>query len=62
VKLCQAANYLDIKDLLDLTCKYVADTMKGKSPEEIRAIFHIVNDYTPEEEQEIRRDLSWAFE
>ena len=31
-----AANYLDIKPLLDLTCKAVADEIKGKSPEEIR--------------------------
>ncbi|KAJ8439804.1 hypothetical protein Cgig2_029064 [Carnegiea gigantea] len=57
-----ASNYLDIKGLLDLTCQYVADATKGKKPEEIRATFHIVNDYTPEEEDEIRRELSWAFE
>ena len=29
--------------------------MKGKTPEEIREIFHIKNDYTKEEEDEIRR-------
>lgn len=27
-----AANYLDIKPLLDLTCKSVADEIKGTSP------------------------------
>jgi len=46
----QAANYLDIKSLLDLTCKRVADMIKGKKPEEIRKEFNIVNDFTPEEE------------
>ncbi|CDP16774.1 unnamed protein product [Coffea canephora] len=57
-----AANYLDIKGLLVLTCQTVADMMKGKTPEEIRKTFHIKNDYTPEEEEEVRRENSWAFE
>ncbi len=30
VTLLQAANYLNIKDLLDLTCKTVADMIRGK--------------------------------
>ncbi|KAJ8624751.1 hypothetical protein MRB53_033281 [Persea americana] len=57
-----AANYLNIKSLLDLTCQTVADMIKGKTPEEIRKTFHIVNDYTPEEEEEVRRENLWAFE
>ncbi|GAV87655.1 Skp1 domain-containing protein/Skp1_POZ domain-containing protein [Cephalotus follicularis] len=57
-----AANYLDVKGLFDLTCQTVAEMMKGKSPEEIRQIFHIVNDYTTEEEAEVRRENQWAFE
>jgi len=57
-----AANYLDIKELLDFLCHTVADMMKGKTPEEIRKTFHIVNDYTPEEEEEVRKENAWAFE
>ncbi|OIV92674.1 hypothetical protein TanjilG_18025 [Lupinus angustifolius] len=57
-----AANYLDIKSLLDLTCEAVAEMIKGKSPEEIRRKFNIQNDFTPEEEDEIRRENQWAFE
>ena len=58
----QAANYLNVMGLLDLTCQTVADMIKGKTPEQIRAIFNIVNDFTPEEEEEIRRENAWAFE
>ncbi|KAJ7978632.1 SKP1-like protein [Quillaja saponaria] len=57
-----AANYLNIKSLLDLTCQAVADLIKGKTPEEIRKTFNIKNDFTPEEEEEVRRENQWAFE
>lgn len=57
-----AANYLNIKGLLDLTCQTVADMIKGKTPEEIRKTFNIKNDFTPEEEEEVRREHQWAFE
>ena len=56
----QAANYLDIKPLLDVGCKTVANMIKGKSPEEIRKTFNITNDFTPEEEEHIRRENEWA--
>jgi S-phase kinase-associated protein 1 len=56
----QAANYLDIAPLLDAGCKTVANMIKGKSPEEIRKTFNITNDFTPEEEDQIRRENEWA--
>jgi len=55
-----AANYLDIKPLLDVGCKTVANMIKGKSPEEIRKLFNIVNDFTPEEEAQIKKENEWA--
>jgi S-phase kinase-associated protein 1 len=58
----QAANYLNIQDLLDLACKAVAELVRGKSPEELRKRFNIRNDYTQEEEEEVRRENSSAFE
>jgi len=58
----QAANYLNINNILDLACQAVANMIKGKSPEEIRHTFNIMNDFTPEEEEDVRRENQWAFE
>ncbi|KAF8113712.1 hypothetical protein N665_0046s0060 [Sinapis alba] len=57
-----AANFLNIPGLLDLTCKTVADMMRGKTVNELRTLFNIKNDYTAEEEAEIRQENPWAFE
>lgn len=61
-ELIQAANYLDIKGLLDVTCKTVANMIKGKTPDEIRKTFNIQNDFSPEEEAAIREENKWAEE
>ncbi|XP_038692898.1 SKP1-like protein 1A [Tripterygium wilfordii] len=61
-ELALAANYLNIKGLLELTCQTAADMIKEKTPEEVRTIFNVENDFTEEEEAEIRRDNYWAFE
>ena len=45
-EIIMAANYLDVKSLLDLSCAKIATLIKGKSPEEIRKTFNIVNDFT----------------
>ena len=60
--LIMAANYLNIAPLVDLACKAVADTMKGKTPEEIRAHFSIQSDLTPEEQAQVRRENAWCEE
>uniref|UniRef100_A0A7S2S9U3 Uncharacterized protein n=1 Tax=Eucampia antarctica TaxID=49252 RepID=A0A7S2S9U3_9STRA len=59
-ELVTAANFMDIKPLLDLTCFAVAVLIKGKSADEIRKIFNISNDFTPEEEEQVRQENQWC--
>lgn len=61
-ELILAANYMDIKPLLDLCCAKVASMIKGKTPEQIRKTFNIVNDFTPEEEAAVIAENKWAEE
>ena len=57
-----AANYLDIKPLLKLGSAKIASLIKGKSIEEIRQFFQMENDFTPEEEANIREENQFAAE
>ncbi|GBE62289.1 glyco FP21 [Babesia ovata] len=61
-ELIMAENFLDIKPLLDLTCAKLASMIKGKSVQDIRDEFNIVNDFTPEEEARIREENKWCAE
>ncbi|KAH3686291.1 hypothetical protein WICPIJ_002740 [Wickerhamomyces pijperi] len=55
-----AANFLNIRPLLDAGCKTVAEMIRGKSADEIRRTFNIVNDFSPDEEEAIKRENEWA--
>lgn len=61
-ELILAANYMDIKPLLDLCCAKVASMIRGKTVEQIRSEFNIVNDFTPEEEARVREENKWCEE
>jgi len=56
--LINAADYLDINCLLDLSCAKVASIIKNKTPTEIRKTFNITNDFTPEQEEHIEKETN----
>ncbi|XP_020210747.1 SKP1-like protein 1A [Cajanus cajan] len=55
--LITAAHYLKIEKIYDLGCEETARRIRGNTPEQIRQIFKIKNDFTPEEEEENKRLL-----
>ncbi|TNV75339.1 hypothetical protein FGO68_gene11629 [Halteria grandinella] len=57
-----AANFLNIPNLLHLSCAKVASIIKDRSIPEIRRFFNIENDFTPEEEAQIMEENRWAEE
>ncbi|KAL8090369.1 hypothetical protein AgCh_039736 [Apium graveolens] len=57
--LLMAVDFLEIADLLEKVTGKVADLMKGKSSEEIRNIFNIENDLSPDQIEESRRENCW---
>jgi S-phase kinase-associated protein 1 len=58
-QLILAGHHLNIKPLLDLGCKTITNMIKGKTTEQIRETFNIQNDFTSEEEEQIRKECEW---
>ncbi|KAL9644505.1 hypothetical protein ABK040_009369 [Willaertia magna] len=54
--------YYSDRRMLDVLCAFIAMLIKGKSPEQIRELFEIKNDFTPEEEERIREENKWVDE
>ncbi|CAG8958355.1 hypothetical protein HYFRA_00011032 [Hymenoscyphus fraxineus] len=55
-----AANFLEIKGLLHLGVKLVANQIRGLNAQQIREKFGLEDDLTPEEKDRIRRENAWA--
>ncbi|KAL3675337.1 hypothetical protein R1sor_025285 [Riccia sorocarpa] len=59
--LVEAASYLQIRGLRELTCHTLDDTIKTMTPDEIQKTFGRKNKSTPEDE-EVKRENQGAFE
>jgi len=52
-----AAHYLDNEDLLNLCCAKVGSMMQDKNPEQIRNLFNLPDDFTPEQKARNAEEL-----
>ena len=59
MELILASDYLIIEPLKEMCCKVIASWIPGKSPDQLRKLFNITNDFTPEEEEQIRKENAW---
>lgn len=62
IALTMAVNYMNIASLQQACVDRIASECVGRTTEELRAHFHIVNDLTPEEEAEIQKENAWCQE
>ena len=57
-----AANFLDIQHMLNITCKSVAEMIKGKTPDDIKKIFGVEGDFSDEERKQVLADNPWLVD
>ena len=62
VDIILAGNYLNCKSLLDLGILKIATMIKDKEPDQVKEIFHIDKDISPEEEKLVREANMWVFD
>ncbi|XXH05513.1 hypothetical protein Hte_011943 [Hypoxylon texense] len=55
-----AANYMNVQPLLDYAIKTLARNLIGMNTEQMREYLNVTNDFTPEEEEKVRRETAWA--
>ena len=56
LELTNVANYLDIEELRDAACDFLAQMIDGKSTEEIRVLLNMASDFSEEEELAMQND------
>jgi len=56
------ANFLNYRSLVEFATQEKANEILGKTPEEIRSIWYLKNDFTPEEEARVNAQNEWNDE
>lgn len=55
-----SCNYLDLSQLLNVLCKKIAGEIRGKSVDQIRERFGIINDFSEDEMKKIKEENAWV--
>jgi S-phase kinase-associated protein 1 len=59
IELTNESHKLNIKPLLDLCCYHTAQIIRDKTTTELRTLFNVSNDFSPEEERQLEKDTEW---
>lgn len=54
------ANFFDINDLMEIITQKIANMAKDKTTEQLRKVFMLPDDLTPDEKEAIRQKHEWA--
>ena len=60
-KIMEAANFLDIRPLLNLTCAKISSLIKGKNPSEIRRVLGFEDDIVESDNKEEENEIKMNF-
>lgn len=60
IDVTMGANYMNFPECLNFGVRCLAAKIKGKTTQQIRDTFGIVNDFTPEEEEANRKEYEWV--
>lgn len=60
VDLINLSNFFEFAEGIELGCKHVALMIRGKSPRDIRRLFHIECDFTPQEIEQMKAKNEWT--
>lgn len=55
-----AANFLNIKALMELCAKHIGSMIAERSTEEIQEVFNIADDLTEEEKKQLAKENEWS--
>lgn len=55
-----AGNFMQVDSLVRLVADAVADSMRGKTVEELRVAYKVTDDFTAEEKEQMRNEERWV--